>query len=419
MRYHHFFYLAACVVFGACATKNSGHGNDSGQVATVDVASSFDNPVQLSASQLGSKITFVPLETTDTSLISNNYLITVTDRNVVVSNFGSESNVLVFDRNSGRFLNHIGQFGGGPDDFRNPYHLIDSKGSRIFLRPASGSGLMAFTPDGKPSGKILETINMSFYPNTVISDSLAWLGGMKDANDDRGETLRMATMSGEVIDSVRIFGNQKLAAPFPNSFTVKTDYKYFIPILGDPLQSVAQVTNNGMTYVNFQPVIYRVGNRIKLRETLCDTIYNVTPDGWSHSIIFDMGKHRFPIEDLNTRTPSSSHLFVTDMAETESKLLFGLSEGWPMDDNHTEYIGIFDKASGTTSIGRASDAIKDDISGFISFIPSHTSTDGAFVGFISPEEVITWREEHPDSKLPAWVSRLKSDDNPVMVIVSE
>lgn len=420
----HFFSVAACLTLCACGSKNSsGHGAgassaDLSGVPTADVATAITKPSRLTASQLGSKISFVPLETTDTSLIANKYCVTVSDSKVIISNFGSEPNVLVFDRATGRFLNHVGTFGNGPEDFSNPYHITDRSGSRIFLMPGSGNGLLSFTTDGRPSGSALKKLK-NFYPNIIVNDSTIWVGGAKELNDDRGEFYRRVTMDGQTIDSVFVFEGQKLASPFPNSFSGYTDYKRSTPILGDMQQMITQVKNNGRIHINFQPSIYRVEDEIHLRETLCDTIYRVTPGAYSYSLIFDLGTHSFPVEDINSKEASSSNLFITDIVENANTVLFGVSKGWPMDDDHSEFIGLYNRATGQTTISAADSAIEDDISGFVPFTPGYVSTDGAFVGFISPEDVIKWMESHPDAPRPDWAKNLVSDDNPVMVIVSK
>lgn len=425
MKTIHLIGIAAGMALCACGSSNSsnrttgGSKGDFSDVATANVAEAITNPQKLKASQLGSKIAFVPLETTDSSLINDTYQITVTDSKVIVSNFRSETGVLVFDRNTGKFLNHIGQFGNGPEDFNNPYHYTDINGSRIFLRPANGNGLLIFTPDGNLCGKALEGINTFTYLNIVVNDSTIWAGGPKENNDDRGKIYRQFAMGGAVIDSVFAFKGQKLASPFPDSFSGYTDYKRYTPVLGDNMQQLVQVTNDGKNHINFQPQIYRAGNEVHLRETLCDTIYTITPRGCGYSLIFDMGSHAFPVQEINKRKPSSSDLFMTDMAENGKKVVFGISEGWPMNDDHSEYIGIYDRATGTTALGNADNGIADDISGFMPFIPSYVSTDGAFVGLISPEAVIKWLENNPGVKHPDWAGKLVADDNPVMVIISE
>ena len=61
---------AACLCTGIMAACSGGDGSQTA-TGTVDIAAAMKNPGELTTSQLGSKISFVPLETNDSVLVNN------------------------------------------------------------------------------------------------------------------------------------------------------------------------------------------------------------------------------------------------------------------------------------------------------------------------------------------------------------
>ena len=61
--------LFATALAGVALTACTSAGSDTAATGTVNVAQAMENPTELTTSLIGSKIRFVPLETTDSSLI--------------------------------------------------------------------------------------------------------------------------------------------------------------------------------------------------------------------------------------------------------------------------------------------------------------------------------------------------------------
>lgn len=408
-----FYSFIACACLTACTSITT-----TDALPTAHVAEAVANPTPLTTSMLGSRIRFVPLETTDSSLIGGRNIMSASDNRLIVSNFSADPSILVFDLENGRFLNRISQKGNGPEDFNNPFHILSSDGETVYLQSPVGNGLLTFAPDGTFRGNALQGVKFWDYSGLIAGDSTLTLITHKAAPDDRGFGFIRFNRAAEAIDSVHTFDGQKTGV-FPNSFTGYTDFKSFPGILGDQMQTLTQVTNQGKTYVAANLLTRFIGGDIHFRETLCDTIYKLTPAGAEPVIVFDMDGNAFPVEELNIRPVKSSELVITDLIESPDKVVFGLSKGWPIEEDHTEYIGIFNIASGTTGIGKAADGIKDDLGNFIPFKPAMTTPKGDFIAVVQPEAIEEWLEENPDAQRPEWVGNLKSDDNPVLVIISK
>ncbi len=60
----------AALALTACSGSNSSNGKP----GTINIASALENQGEVTTSLLGSKISFIPLETSDTVLIGNRFM---------------------------------------------------------------------------------------------------------------------------------------------------------------------------------------------------------------------------------------------------------------------------------------------------------------------------------------------------------
>ena len=102
-----FLSISTCIslLLSACG---GGSSQTQGEVAIIDVETAFQNPQELSLTELGEKMTYVPLETTDESLVklgSSSKMI-MTDEYIFVGENGAP--LLAFDRGTGKFLLRYG-----------------------------------------------------------------------------------------------------------------------------------------------------------------------------------------------------------------------------------------------------------------------------------------------------------------------
>ena len=81
----------------------------------IDVLPAFDNQTELKVSHLGKNIRYVPLETTDSSLIGSSCKVNLLgDKIMVTYGTRTESHCFLFDAESGKYLREIGHKGEDP-----------------------------------------------------------------------------------------------------------------------------------------------------------------------------------------------------------------------------------------------------------------------------------------------------------------
>ena len=73
-----------------------------------------------------------------------------------------------------------------------------------------------------------------------------------------------------------------------------------------------------------------------------------------------------------------------------------------------------------TKIGNFSDAIEDDLTRFMPFIPLGMSTAGEFVSYVDAYKIMEWLEKHPEAKdndKLGFLKELNEDMNPVVILI--
>ena len=403
--------LAAPFLLAGCT-----HSPVSDKANTVNVAAAIEHPAKITTSQLGSKIRFVPLETSDTSLIGNNWQIAFTDDRAIVANIGAEAGVLVFDLADGRFLNRIGQVGQGPEDYAAPFFFIDPATSQLVFMSGTG-GYIGFSPDGKCNGTVLPGYKVREAMMLALSDSIAFTVDKEDENSREIIFKTMRTNS-EPVDSFIAFKGEPWGH-FPHHYDGPTTHGQFNSPLRHSTQAINYTLNKGNITIHGDVFPMSAGKNAIFKEAMCDTLYRFTPSALVPELVFDMGGHNYPVGELNRRSVKPEDLFVTAVTLTPRKAVFGVSRGWVGDNDHTLYIGTYDRQTGETRMTLASEGITDDLGGFIPFAPAFSNPKGDLIGIITTEDIEEWYEEHPDFPRPDWLNNLQDDANPVLVIVSE
>ena len=119
------YFMLFIVTLCGCSLKDKSN-SIKGQ---INVLPAFEQLSELKLSQLGKKVRYIPLETTDECLIANDYNISLLEDKILVNTNGK---YILFDKQTGKFLRTIGQRGQGQYDYTNP-------GSPIFIQKENGN----------------------------------------------------------------------------------------------------------------------------------------------------------------------------------------------------------------------------------------------------------------------------------------
>ena len=93
-------------------------GGNKLQMTVLNLAESFSRQKEVPLSQFVDKISYIPLETNPEALIPEVSYYEVTDEFVIVKTSARGiQHILLFDRNTGKFIREIGKQGRGPGEF--------------------------------------------------------------------------------------------------------------------------------------------------------------------------------------------------------------------------------------------------------------------------------------------------------------
>ncbi|WP_106832273.1 6-bladed beta-propeller [Parabacteroides pacaensis] len=397
--------------------KSNQSGDTEGKQAVIHVEEAYQNPVQLTLSDLGDDLEYIPLETTDSSIVAISSVTTmaVSDKLIII---GARNVPLkAFDKKSGRYIGQIGSIGGGPTEYPNGTNFqIDPKTNKIYVRvtnnkyqcyDASGKFLKTVTWDELAKGVAVTPYfledQLYSYVNipTNFTTVLSYLYNLQ---------------TGEKIDSLR----WKEELP-------EKGCKILVPLAGSEIFGgralLGQLDNEKWTYGNQKNTGYwYLNNRLYMKNVYCDTVFTVKGfDNLKPRMIFDMGKlggfTRYEKSDAMT-----NKFIITRVLETENIIYFTMMknlfdlQGWQKGMYNPPYYGVYNKQTGLTKIMEGG-AIKNNVEGLPGFTVYNTSTKGELVVCLQSGDLMEAREKIPASEQPEWLKQLKEEDNPVILLI--
>ena len=385
--------MMACIGMAACSSNQQQETvSENLPYTVIPFEKGVENEKQVKLSEIAEKITFVPLETTDTVLISKPKLMSIVyvDRKIVIP---CSIGLLAFDEN-GKFLNTISQRGQGPKEYVQLLCVsANEELGVIYLQ--TGHKMMTYYPNGSfvkenriPIGQSLETLVMQ----DSITISSIWNNTGKKPyrlllSDTKGDTLKA----------------------FPQ-------YDHF-----DMPEGWNWIYRN-----NKEDNLYTYKGEAVYRDYYCDTIYNITRDALLPRYLLKMGKYQLP-KDLRLEAA-----FVTSDRERDEKLKLAENYLRPTLFENDRYIimpyttwNIWDKSlppylmiynRETKECIKVKDgAFVNDMMGDLPFCPDARIAENVLAEWWEATELLELAEE--GVKLPDNLKNLKEDDNGVLVLV--
>ena len=388
--------------FAAIALAAAGCGSEKSDApGLIDIAGAIKSPAELKTSDLGRTITYLPLETTDSSLVASRFSLTFASGKVIVSNtagsLNTEGSVLAFDLSDGSFCNSIGHAGQDPEAFAS-VRCVSDAGENAVLFKGNGGKYVKYGLDGRFMGivtpeKSMEDMLPAFVDDTVYVYSV-YEYFMKPKPM---LSVVYAGKSGGMLDSVVVVPetpgpelefNGGISVFINNSMMRNTQQQGGAIKLG----------SSPRVYMPGYPRLWRVADgKTHAMATFSDTIYEVSAGAQPQPVaVISLGEK-----------------------ETPTAMILGVKRGND-EASETGFIGYYDKRSGTTRMTAADNGFTDDLSGFMPFYPVAATTDGALVGILKQEDILKWVEEHPDAEVPSALQPVidsEEEPNPVLVIV--
>lgn len=385
----------------------------------IDILPAFENLTELKVSHLGKNIRYVPLETTDSSVYFGNKGVLLEDKILVSMDARSERHCFLFDRQNGKFIREIAQFGEGPKDYTSSLPKVHPVTKNLHFRRYPGK-LLEYSQDNHYLGEISlgKIMGRNITPLLTESGVFVYEGNTAAKPGIKGG-LYFYDCSTEKMDTIRMLpqnvhiSNGK--AVHIKSYSGATQYGLFG--YHGPFR-MEYKNGKSIFYPSNFPVLWYSGKNTRFWEVFNDTIFRIKNRTLEPQYIFNLGERHFPVEEHGNPETTKDYLVVTYVMETTDLIYFQCVKDLYGEFHY--YNGLYRKADGELSMSEGTNDFTDDLTGFIPFRPIFHTEKGEFVGILKVEDIQEWLEEHPETKLEGALAPLKDlkfDDNPVVVIV--
>lgn len=383
----------------------------------IDVLPAFENLKELKVSHLGKNIRYIPLETTDSSLVTGVQLRLLDDKILISSATRSERHCFLFDRQSGKFIREIAQYGQGPKDYSLSFPIVHPVTKNLYFRRYLGK-LLEYSQEGEYLGEISmdKVTSRSITPFLTESEVYVYEGNTPAKPNTNGCLYCYDTVT-EQMDTVALFiqkENRDVTKVKNMKSYSGTDKYGLFGYNGKFMYEYMDGTK--VFYPSKFEVLWSSGKDIHFREVFSDTIFSIKDGTLEPARIFNLGERHLPIEKHGKPEETKDCLVVTYVMETSDIIYFQCVKD--MYGEFHVYNGLYRKGNNEVMMGQGD--FTDDLTNFIPFRPIVHTEKGEFASILKVEQIQEWLEEHPDVKLEGALAPLKDlkfDDNPVVVIV--
>lgn len=385
----------------------------------IDVAAVFSRPEDLKASAYFKTVRYVPLETTDESLIGKGARVRLLPDKILITT--DQKQCLLFDRETGKYLRSIGHIGNDPGGYSSVNGWVHDLTGTFYFNGWKNDWI-CYDAGGNYQGQISLPAQMDaanyLDEETYISLYSDLFGGKQDSLFlfNREEVLKSIPVS--------IYGEQPL----------DTNDIDFISVLSG--ESGAQALGApgilGAMFVGYKEAdkvslrlmgstkLWHTDNGLYFKNTYNDTIFQIKDQELTPSRIFQLGDYHWPYSERNNRKQDQS-ILITQILEGKDILLFRFTTRVFHEAERTHYNSIYNKATGEVKVCSLEKGILDDRNNFLPYQPQMVTRSGEYAGLYNADDIAEWFEEHAGNKnLPKGLQSLKSireDDNPVVYIL--
>lgn len=412
----------------ACSGNQTVNVKESNETIVIDLEGNLGKGNIVDLSSVVSDIEYIPLETSDSSLVGDSKKIYFENGRIFfVSGQINQTNKMlqVYD-SLGRHLFCFDRLGRGPQEYNSVYHMSILPDGKIEIN--TRIDVMLYNGDGNFFRKFPLPKDRRFSVSEVLK-----------MNDDTYAGIIYYYFAGNPEYCAVIFtpgdSSAQYMMPIP-AFQQKdpfsTNLISSISIEGEP------ETDKNIKLIGARVMLFRNKNFARFVFPYNDTIFSLTPDmKLEKPFVIKYGKTRSPGgEDSESQwqkyvvlrsTPFENErfLFLTfnlnDHAHQPYEKEIVLSKGRVHRYTLTDCHSLLDKKTGHFTLlnqqEKGMPGMREDILGGPPFWPLYVSSKGELVAFCQPEVLISWAENHKVSPgLKRIIEKLDENDNPVVVL---
>lgn len=402
-------------LLASCNEKETGNDN------VIRLAEAIDVPSEIKVSDCFSRIRYIPLETTDSSLVGKGAYVQIIKNRILIST--NQRQCLMFDKETGKFIKQVGHIGNDPEGYSSVNCWGDNETGMIYFNRWNKE-LVCYDQDGLFREVIATPLNAEgnssiFFScredGTFVSHEQGMLGNgasrLSFFKDNEQITSYITINNDEQpfdpsnIASLSVLKDDRaleLYGPTAREGVIVVDYK-------EPETGFVTLTNT--------QTLWHQGKNHYFKEAYNDTIYQVKGTTLVPAVILDLGKYHWDFSERFMKNKDNAVL-ITQILDSKDRMVINFIR--QLFHKPVLYNTVVSKSTGEVKVGLYADAFKDDLTGFLPVQPVSVSSEGEYVGLLSAADVYTWFEENKEIKdIPQNIKELKQigeEDNPVVVI---
>lgn len=389
----------------ACTSPDTGKDG----YEPIDLDSAFSQAGGISVSDMGDRVSYVPLETTDESLIGKRAYVRMLKDKLLVGSFGQP--VKMFDRKTGKFIRAVGNIGQGADEYSLQYDIpvfwTDDKKEMIYVQ-TEGRRILRFDVDGEP----LEAIHLpdsfpllqSVYPITANGKLYAYQRALFKRQNYK---ILQYDIPGEKIEGGILNEDDVLPTDFAQTPVI-------FPGLGNipvsPCCLIFQMKDERMVFHHVkEPCLWSFDKNVYFKESFNDTIYQVSDNKLKPRLVFDLGDRHCAYEDRYKIEGSQNKIAIDYILEGKNALFFVFKTNYYHIQDVKTYWGVYNKKNKSVKVTDAGKIEDTENSLFIGKLHTATS-DGQLVGLVDAATFIEYAADKEGF-------HISEEDNPIVTII--
>ena len=350
----------------------------------IDITYAFERRVPVNINDISGDCDYIVLETTEECLIGSNYTIYSDDQYLVAID---RRQILLFDRESGRFIRKIGNSGNGPDEYSRTYSKMPYDEEKRSVYADRNRERYEYSINGQLIEKRRGPEMVFDFVDIDESTYAAFI------DNYMGDEKKKIVIFNETDSIIKVFPNYQ-SFPFNGSINVFNPNSWF----------------------------YKLNKQMYFCEKFSDTLFAMTPDSLIPRYVFDKGVHTFPYElRADVVDPENEYFFTVNILESPGYLFYTFRF------NQGIYTAVYDKKQKSILVndyaGESGKGFINNINDFAVLELSSINGKGELTCTIDAFKIKLWFEKNVEKsdELPDYLQELKNiadTENPIVVITS-
>lgn len=375
-----------------------------GESHYIDVEKAMASMQPIYVSDLAEKVKYIPLETTDSSLINKRPYIRKFRNTLLVASMSQP--IMMFDIETGKYIKNVGGIGQGRGeyvpDYERPVFWTDSNENHIFVKSAGGR-ILQYDSTGNYMGfvRLPKEIRALSGLSQIATDNYFYFYRNHLFEERAYDILKVDYHAGTLEDSIT--GKQQ--AMEEESVGNLMVFPGFGGIPVSPTCYIFRLRNSDMALdYKEDPCLWNYMGDVYFKKRFNDTIYQVNGHSMHPRYVFQLGGRCIPNEERFKTEGVDDKISIEYVLESKKALLFMLkTKHYHIEPNI--YWGIYNKHTHEVKI--CNGGLDDENNGCV-VEELHTATsDGTIVGLISAERYMEMLGN----------TQKTEEDNPVAVIL--